>query len=94
MSHFIVKEATAKMPSSCWGKYKRVAVLEVENGVFNVSMISDKAKGVVQVVATWERLHVGTTPRCAYRQALQEAEEMARSLNSPMERLAAVGRAG
>lgn len=32
MSHYIVQSAAACMPSSCKGRYRRVAVLEVEDG--------------------------------------------------------------
>jgi hypothetical protein len=33
MSKFIVASSAAKMPNKCWGRYRRVAVLEVEEGV-------------------------------------------------------------
>ena len=78
---FIVRCSAAKMPSSCWGKYRRVAVLEVEPGVERVSMISTRARGVVRVVATWEDLNVGTTERCAYAKAMRAAQSMADELN-------------
>ena len=32
MSNYIVKTAAAAMPNSCWGVYRRVAVLEVQDG--------------------------------------------------------------
>jgi hypothetical protein len=60
ISRFIIQTAAAHMPSSCkWGPYRRVAVLEVRDGVEWVAMISDRARGVVRVVATWERCNVG-----------------------------------
>lgn len=79
---FIVKTAAAAMPNSCWGTYRRVAVLEVEAGVTDVAMISQRARGVVRVVATWEKCNVGHTSRCAYRLALAEAQQMAADLNA------------
>lgn len=82
MSHFIVQDAAAPMPSSCKGHYRRVAVLEVQDGLLYVSMISPRARGCVRVVATWERLNVGSTERCAYRRALAEAQAMADRLNT------------
>lgn len=84
-THYIVQAASAKMPGSCWGQYARVAVLEVEEGVQAVSMISERARGVVRVVRTWERLNVGKTSRCAYAVARAEAEELARELNAGSE---------
>ena len=41
-THFIVKTAAACMPASCWGQYRRVAVLEVEVGT-EPKMISARA---------------------------------------------------
>ncbi len=81
MSRYIVKTAAARMPASCWGKYRRVAVLEVEPGA-EPRMISARARGVVRVVETWDALNVGTSDRCAYRRALAEAEALAANLNS------------
>lgn len=82
-THFIVHVSAAKMPSSCWGKYRRIGVLEVEAHVAEVSMISSRARGVVRVVETWEKLHVGSTVRSAFYQALMEAENLADRLNFP-----------
>lgn len=79
---YIVKTSAANMPGTCWGVYRRVAVLEVEPGVATVAMISSHASGVVRVVETWERLNVGHTKRCAYQRALTEAEALAAKLNA------------
>jgi len=81
-SSYIVQTAAAPMPNSCWGVYRRVAVLEVEPGVDHVAMISDRARGVRRVVRTWEARNVGTTPRCAYERALAEAESLAEHLTA------------
>lgn len=81
-THYIVADAAAQMPQSCWGVYRRVAILEVDQGLESVAMISFRARGVVRVVRTWERLHVGSTERCAYRLALREAEAEADALNA------------
>lgn len=45
-------------------------------------MISLRAKGVKRIVATWEKLNVGKTDRCAFNRALNEAEALADKLNS------------
>lgn len=81
MTHFIVQTATAHMPSKCKGRYGRVAVLEVDANLDRVSMISVHATGCYQVVATWERLNIGYTERCAFRRAVSDAEELADKLN-------------
>lgn len=77
---YIVKTAAAKMPNSCWGVYRRVAVLEIMAGT-EPAMISKRARGVVRVVATWEKCNVGRTERCAYERALSEAYELVGALN-------------
>ena len=74
-------DKAAKMPGTCWGKYRRVAVLEVVQGTIP-AMISKRARGVVRVVAKWEKLNVGTTHRCAFQRALDEAHILAAQLNS------------
>lgn len=82
MARYLVKTAAACMPSTCWGTYRRVALIEVEDGVEDVAMISERAKGVVRVVKTWERRNVGKTDRCAYAKALAEAEAECDRLNA------------
>jgi len=80
-TEYIVRTAAACMPSSCWGRYRRVAVLEVAAGA-QPRMISARARGVVEVVQTWEKLNVGTSERCAYAVALRAAKELAAELNA------------
>lgn len=80
---FIVVEKAARMPSSCWGRYVRIGVVEVEPGFEGEpKMLSDRALGVKRIVETWERRHVGKTERCAAAVARQEAEALADRLNS------------
>jgi hypothetical protein len=88
-THFVVKTSSASMPASCWGNYARVAILEVEDGLYgdDIKMISSRARGVVRVVATWEKLNVGKTERCAYDRAWVEATEIAEKLNEASELL-------
>jgi hypothetical protein len=82
-THYIVQTAAANMPNSCWGRYGRVAVLEVDSGLDSVSMISARARGCRRVVETWERRHIGSTDRSAFFRALAEAEALAAELNQP-----------
>lgn len=79
MSHFIVSVKCAKMAG---GKYARIAVLEVENGVEEVKMISSRARGVIRIVETWERVHVGATSACAFQRALNAAKDICAQLNA------------
>lgn len=85
-THFIVQSSSAHMPQSCWGRYRRVAVLEVHAGVERVAMISQRARGVVRVVATWEKRFAGTSERCAFQRAEREAERMAAEHNERQSR--------
>ncbi len=80
-THFIVQTASARTGSR-FGEYRRVAVLEVPEGVAQVSMISERSKDVVRVVETWERLNVGTTNACAYERALAQARVLRDELNA------------
>ena len=82
-THYIVQTAAACMPSSCWGEYGRVAVIEVEAGLERAAMISPRARGVVRVVRVWDKLNKGTSERCAFARALADARELATQLNAP-----------
>jgi hypothetical protein len=60
---------------------KRIAVLEVEEGYTRVSMISERARGVIRVVKTWEHLRLGEH---GYTRARREAEGLAAELNDTL----------
>ena len=79
-TEYIVQVSAARMPQSCWGRYVRIAVMEVQLGC-RPAMISERAKGVIRVVETWEKMFIGKTDRCAARVAQAEAEAMAQRLN-------------
>ena len=81
MTHYITQTATAHMPTNCWGRYGKVGVLEVEDGIDRVSMISDRARGAIRVVEVWDRQFWGKSNRCAFAIACREAEALAASLN-------------
>lgn len=78
---YVVLSSAAHKPTKCWGSYRRVAVLEVVPGA-QPKMISERARGVVSIVQTWEMCSVGTTHRCAYRRAMAAAQELADRLNA------------
>lgn len=84
-TEYIVMTRAACMPGHCWGKYGRVAVVEVDPaqlrpGDYEPRMISDRARGVVEIVKTWERRNIGTTDQCAFNRVVAEAEELAERL--------------
>lgn len=74
-----VKVSAARMPSSCWGRYKHVAVMETVDDT-PPAMISERAKGVIRIVKCWYCCHVGGD-RSAYAKALREAEYLCNKLN-------------
>lgn len=86
-TEFVVISSSAKMPSSCWGRYRHVAVLEVRKGWLTSlpREISDRGLGVLRVVRTWDRVHVGKTERDAYTAAYREARTLADEYNRKAE---------
>ncbi len=60
LPRFVVMNASACMPGSCWGIYGKVAVVEIEAGVTELpKMISPRARGVKRIVSLEDRLHSG-----------------------------------
>ena len=88
----VVMDSAACMPGSCWGVYRRVAVVEVkrdeEGQPVKPRMISKRARGLVRIVETWEGLNVGKVHRrggkgrCAYTRAMAEAHALVEKLNA------------
>jgi hypothetical protein len=76
---FHVLVSSASMPNNCKGTYKRVAVLRVDHHEREVGYTPKTIREIrgVEIVRTWERLHVGKTDACAYRVAIAEAETYA-----------------
>ena len=85
--YFTVQTASAKMPANCWGRYGKVAVLELNDGFesSDVTMISERAKAVKRIVALWDKLNIGKTDRCAFAIAEAEAWELCDELNDQEE---------
>jgi hypothetical protein len=80
-TEYIVISSAAKMPTSCWGRYRRAALVEVEEGVIP-KMISMRARGVVRIVEVHEKLHAGETDRSAFGKAMFALQAKADRLNS------------
>jgi len=79
---YLIKTSSAQMPQSCWGHYRRIGLLEIEDGyaLGDVHEISTRPRAVKRVIQTWEKLNLGSTERCAYRRALEEAMNVLRDM--------------
>lgn len=78
---YIVMAASEKMPLSCWGRYGKVAVVELDAGFEGrPAMISEHARGVKRIVKEWRKLNVGSTARCAFERAKADAHELIATL--------------
>lgn len=82
MTEFIVMESAAQVRGKMaqFGRYRRIAVCEVEEGK-RPAMISERARGMVRIVEEWSPMHQGKTERSEYYVARKAAEEMAAELN-------------
>lgn len=82
---WIVMTSAAKMPSSCWGRYRNVALVKLSQEYtshgYRPKMISECAEGVVYVQHMGHH-SVGKTARSAYARALADAERLAFTYNN------------
>jgi hypothetical protein len=79
-SRYIVKVSNVQHGSR-FGRYVNVAVLEVDPGVNEVTMISTRAKGVRSIVWESGAVSCGKTSRSSSRQAIDYAEALSAELN-------------
>lgn len=70
---YFLLDKSEKMPASCWGKYRRIAIVRMPDNAHEPPRIDERIKGL-EIVDQWRSLNVGKTDRCAYRVALREAE--------------------
>mgnify|MGYP003148158255 CR=1 FL=1 len=82
MDSYIVMDAQASMPASCWGKYRKVAVVELAQPGVMPKQIHPRHKTIRRIVRMWDRLYAGTTDRCAFAKAMTLAKTLASELNS------------
>ncbi|MCS3727240.1 hypothetical protein [Bradyrhizobium betae] len=80
MRDWIVMTASGQMPSRCKGRYRRVAVVEIEEAGIVPKMISERAKGVRRIVRDYGPKSVGKTEACAYQRTLVVANAFAERL--------------
>jgi hypothetical protein len=80
MKHtYTIVVSSARMPSSCSGKYARIGIVRSPvNAPAPTRICTTK---VHTVVRTWESLHVGKTHACAFERALKAAEKELARLN-------------
>jgi hypothetical protein len=74
MTDYMIMTASAHMPSTVRHQYRRIALVEVTDASRPPKMISMRARGMVRIIETWEKLNVGRNVRSAYTVALREAE--------------------
>jgi hypothetical protein len=79
---FVVVESSAQMPSSCWGRYSRIGIVEMRRAGNIPAALWTHGRGIVRVVSTWERMHVGKTSRCASERAWAKACALAERLDA------------
>jgi hypothetical protein len=82
-TRYIVMRRAAKMPSSIKAPYARVGVVETDLQEGEPKMLSDRARGVVRIVRTWERLHARGV-NTALARAIKEANTLAAQLNGAL----------
>ncbi len=78
---YIVKVSSVKRSNSGQSKCAHIALIEVEPGFKDVSMISLRAKGVLDIVKCTKPLHVGITERSEFVRALNDMNREAAKLN-------------
>lgn len=81
---YIVMHRSAHMPASVKSPYRRIAVVKLRAGfVGEPTMISKRARGIEEIVKTYERRHAGCNRdgNTAFNHALAEARGLAAELN-------------
>jgi len=82
---WIVMTSCAKMPSSCWGRYRNVALVQLDQYYtahgLEPAYISTHARGVLRV-RHLGHFNDGKTARCAYARAVMRAQQMADDINN------------
>ncbi len=79
---FITMSASCSPSASCWGTYRRHAVVELEPGfIGRPHQISERAIGIRRIVELWENCCVGRTRKAASHIAATEAQDLCEDLN-------------
>ena len=81
MAAWVVMTSTAKMPSSCWGRYRNIILVKVEDPENPPPRADRRIKAILQMHHLGP-YHVGLTDRDAYTKAYRSAVERAAKLNA------------
>lgn len=76
---FIIMNASTKIPGHRSSSYRRIGIVKIIAGERPKTM-NLRDRKVLAIPYTWERLHYGTTDKCAYARAMKEAEAQWRIL--------------
>jgi hypothetical protein len=79
---YIVMTASATMPAMVKARYRRVAVCLVADVENPPKFIGRRARGMIEITQTWERLNVGCNVRSAYTRALARAQVVCDAMNA------------
>lgn len=84
---WIVMTSAANMPSSCWGRYRNVALVQLTqyataNGL-RPARIDDRDRSILRIAGK-HHYNVGKTARCAYARAVAAAQAEADRRNNLM----------
>ena len=73
-----IVSSASKMPSTCWGRYRHAALVEVADGheATEIVMISERANAINAIIEETRDLHAGGTPRSAFSKALVELRDL------------------
>ncbi len=82
MAPYIVlsKSAPTKGIARKYGNYRRVAVVKTDGNTVP-KMISERARGLVEIVVVWNSCNVGKTANCRYARRMENANNIAQVLN-------------
>ena len=82
MSKYVVKASMAHQPSSRKWRHNRmrVGVMEMQDDAPAPKILSERARGCLRVVRTWEDLYQGTSDRDQYSRAWKAACDLAKKL--------------
>lgn len=75
----IIQDAASRMPSKVRHRYRHVAVIELDDDVpegFRPAMISNRARGVKQIIWHSGPCSTGKTERCAFARAMATARQI------------------
>lgn len=83
---WIVMTASAHMPQSCKGRYRKIALVELKSSwdarPYNQPKAIDSRNSKIARIIQMGNHSVGKTERCAYARVLKEAERRASELNN------------